>query len=398
MFRMVPPAAAPIKLNEILNGVGAVMSGRTAAQFKRDLCDYLNVKYGFFTSSGRAALATILKVMAEKSGKDEVIIPAYTCFSVPSAIVKAGFKIRLCDINRETLDLELGELAKTDWRKVLCVVPSNLFGLPSNLPEISRIANEHGARVIDDAAQSLGGTVGGVKSGAAGDAGLFSLGRGKVLSTYEGGIIVTRSDEMAQKLSKYSLMLNGKARWPAIGTLIKLLGYSILLHPRLYWIPNRMPFLELGSSKFDPDFAVGGLSGLQTAIGCSVFKKLDDWNDIRRKNAKVLYEGLKTHKELTTPKPLPHCDPIYLRFPILVMNPQLREKIYSNLIANGIGASKVYPTGIHQIPAVAHHLVNPGGKFPQTDLVASSILTLPTHPLLTSKDLDRITETIGRCF
>ena len=398
MFRMIPPAAAPIQLNEILTGIGASMSGHTAEQFKREICDYLNVKYALLTSSGRAALATILKVLAEKSGKDEVIIPAYTCFSVPSAIVKAGLKIRLCDINRETLDFELGELAKTDWRKVLCVVPSNLFGLPSNLPEISRIAKERGALVIDDAAQSLGGAVGGLKSGTAGDVGLFSLGRGKVISTYEGGMIVTRSDDMSQKLSKNPFVGNGTSRVPGFGTLGKLLAYSILVKPRFYWIPNRMPFLELGSSKFDPDFTVAGLSGLQTAIGCSVFRKLDQWNYQRRKNAKVLYEGLKTQKELTIPKPLPNSEPIYLRFPILVMNPPLKEKIYSDLIANGIGASKAYPTGIHQIPNAIPHIVNPGDKFPQTDLVASSILTLPTHPLLSMKDIERTIEVIKKCL
>ena len=398
MFRMIPPAAAPIKMNEILTGIGASMSGRTAEQFKREIRDYLNVPYAFFTSSGRAALTTILKVMAEKSGKDEVIIPAYTCFSVPSAIVKAGLKIRLCDINRETLDFELGELAKTDWRKVLCVVPSSLFGLPCNLPEISRIAKEHGAWVIDDAAQSLGGAIGNVKSGTAGDVGLFSLGRGKVISTYEGGIIVTRSDEMAGKLSKDPLIGNGKTHPPSLGMLVKLLAYSILVKPRLYWIPNRMPFLELGSSKFDPDFTIAGLSGLQTAIGCSVFKKLDQWNDLRRKNAKLLYDVLKTHTELMIPKPLPRSNPVYLRFPLLVMNPQLREKIYSNLNANGIGASTAYPTGIHQIPTAIPYMVNSGDKFPQTDLVASSIVTLPTHPLLTPKDLDRISKTIERSF
>jgi perosamine synthetase len=397
MFRMVPPAAAPISLTDILNGIGGSMSGRTVEQFKRELCDYLNVPYVFFTSSGRAALATILRAMGETSDKNEVIIPAYTCFSVPSAIVKAGLKIRLCNINRETLDLDLGDLAKTDWRRVLCVVPSSLFGLPSNLPEIARIAKEHGAWVIDDAAQSLGGMVGGLKSGTGGDAGLFSLGRGKVISTYEGGIIVTNSDEMAQRFSRNPLMLNVKTRWSGNSTLIKLLGYSILLHPRFFWIPNRMPFLELGTSKFDPDFAMGVLSGLQTAIGGSVFRKLDHWNDQRRRNAKVLHEALNDPPGLIIPKPLQDSYPIYLRFPILVMNPQLRERIYSSLIANGIGASKAYPTGIHQIAAVASYLVNPGERFPQTDLVASSILTLPTHPLLTSNDLDRMIAAIQRC-
>lgn len=398
MLRMIPPAAAPIEPGVILRNA-LFPGGNTEPDRFRDLIrDYLDVKHVFLASSGRAALFMLLKVMSGDSRRDEVIIPSYTCFSVPSAVVRAGLKIRLCDIDRDTLDLNPEALAKADWGKVLCVVPSGLFGLPSDLPGICRTAGKNGAYVIDDAAQSFGGGIGENKSGSSGEAGILSLGRGKVLSTYEGGVIVTDSDEIGQKLSRLPEMQYAEGSMSKIGLMARLLGYSVFVRPELFWIPSRLPFLELGVSRFDPDFPVSGLSVLQARIGSSVFGNLDRWNDARRRHAERLREAFMDRKDLILPRLAEGARPVYIRFPVLVTSDSLRERIRTALIDGGIGASTAYPSGVHRIPGISPHLANPGEEFPRADFVAGAVLTMPTHPLLSDVDLNRMIDVTRKCL
>jgi dTDP-4-amino-4,6-dideoxygalactose transaminase len=393
---MIPPAGMPIPIKVLVRGLWASLNPKTAGRFQKALRDYLGVRHIFFLSSGRGALTLILRAFAQQSRRNEVLIPAYTCFSVPSAIVKAGLKIRLCDIDMNTLDFDYSALEKMDWGNVLCISPSNLFGLVSNLPEITRIAKRHGAFVIDDAAQSLGASLSGIKSGTMGDVGLFSLGRGKVISTYEGGVVVTHSDGIAEELSREPYV---EVKRQSISIMfLKLLGYSIFLQPRLYGIPHRMPFLEIGASKFDPNFIIDGFSRFQIAIGSLLLRELDALNEQRREIAEILTQGLMEKHGLMMPRSLKASYPIFLRFPFLAMNQELRERIYTDLLLKGIGVTKMYPTGIHRITGIGPYLVNGQEKFPQTDLISSSILTLPTHPLLTGKDLATMIEVINRCL
>lgn len=398
MLRMVSPAGVPIGPGEIAKSIMASFNDDSVDLFKRGLRDYLKVKHIFFVSSGRGGLTLLLGILSELLQRDEVVIPAYTCFSVPSAIVKAGLKIKLCEIDPDTFDFNYAELERISDNKTLCIIPSNLFGLLSNLPEITRIANKNSILVIDDAAQSLGSDLKGIRSGTMGDIGLFSMGRGKIISTYEGGIIVTNSDKLAEKIYRSPYLRDKRVKSLSMSMLFKLFCYSLFIHPRLYWIPHRLPFLELGISKFDLDFTIDNLSRFNTAIGSFMLEKLDHLNHERRKNAEFLSKGLKPRQEVAFPTPILYSYPVYLRFPFLVRNQRLREKIYVELLAHGIGVTKMYPTGVHRIPGISQYLVNREEKFPQTDFVASSILTLPTHPLLTRRDLEVMIEVSNECF
>jgi UDP-2-acetamido-2-deoxy-ribo-hexuluronate aminotransferase len=159
-----------------------------------------------------------------------------------------------------------------------------------------------------------------------------------------------------------------------------------------------MPFLEIGASEFNPDFMVEGLSRFQIAMAFLTLDQLGHWNEQRRKNAEILINSLKNLDGLKLPKLVGNTDPVYLRFPILVMNSKKREKIYSNLLARGIGVSKAYPTGLSKIREIEPYLANGNDQFPNADLVSASLLTLPTNPFLTPKDLDIMIEVIQQCL
>ena len=256
MLRFVPPAGAPLKMTHILSALRvAVRSNGSAEEYLTSVREHLQVKYVFGVSSGRAALWLILRSLQRlRPERDVVAVPAYTCFSVAAAVVRAGLKIYPIEIDPHTLDFDFSQLDAVPHEKLLCIIPSNLFGLLNDLPRIRQAAQAKGAFVLDDAAQALGATRNGHFAGTEGDVGLYSLGRGKAVTTIEGGLIVTNSEEIAHLVEQEVENLHTPSWVHGVGLLSKMLIYSALLKPRLYWIPNSVPFLRLGATEFNPAF------------------------------------------------------------------------------------------------------------------------------------------------
>ena len=135
--RTIPPTATPIGLPDYLHGLqGLFLKTGNIDGLEEEIKEYFGVKHVFLISSGKAALFLILKALSSISpNKRKVLIPAYTCFSVPSAIIKAGLKISICDIDPLTLDLDSTLLREAIDGDTLCVVSSHLFGCSSNVDE-----------------------------------------------------------------------------------------------------------------------------------------------------------------------------------------------------------------------------------------------------------------------
>src|SRR5436853_7857991 len=111
--RTLPPAATPIGAWEIVSGVCGIFRGQKELdRFRSELKEHFGVKHCFLVSSGKAAFTLILLALKELSpDRDEVLIPAFTCTSVPSSVVRAGLRIRLCDLSPDSLDFDLPQLA-----------------------------------------------------------------------------------------------------------------------------------------------------------------------------------------------------------------------------------------------------------------------------------------------
>ncbi len=207
--RTLPPAAAPIPWRNIFGAASYIFnnSPEHLKKLETELKSYFDTKHCFLVSSGKAALTLILESLQDISpGKDEVLIPAFTCFSVPAAIRKAGLHIKLCDMGADSLDFDqktLGNIAEEEQqeKKLLCVIPTHLFGFPADVESCRNVFADD-VIIVEDAAQAMGNEMQGKKLGTIGDIGFFSLGRGKPLSTMEGGIIVTNRDDLAQAIKK----------------------------------------------------------------------------------------------------------------------------------------------------------------------------------------------------
>ena len=148
-----------------------------------------------FHSSGREAMRFAFAALAERSGRDEVVLPAYCCYSLAASAVAAGLRIRLVDVDVHGR-IDPGALARIPLDRVVAVVVANLFGLPEPIGPIRGVLGAEPVAVIDDAAQAIGATTHDGSVGARGEVGVLSFGRGKPVSALGGGALLWREDRV----------------------------------------------------------------------------------------------------------------------------------------------------------------------------------------------------------
>lgn len=400
-MRYIAPAGTPIGTRDLGSWVyNLVASNNIISRFEKEICNRYGVKYCFFVSTGRAALVLLLRSLSELAGetRNEVVIPSYTCFSVPSSIIKAGLRIRICDIDINTLDYDLQRLSKIDFSNVLCIVTANLYGIPNDLTQLVNIAKEHGVFLIDDAAQCMEGRVDDKFSGTFGDAGLFSLDKGKNITSIDGGIIVTNSDAVGLSIKSRVDTLPGPTKSKVFADILKLLFYVTFLHPKLYWIPNNLPFLNLGTTIYTTEYPIESYCSMLGAIGYRLFQRIEEITRVRIENGQYLSENLSNLPEIKFVRYSDRISPVYLRFPILIKNRDLREEIVMALNQVGIGASKSFPTSIVDIKEINENLSSQESEAEYGRLVADQIVTLPTHPYVAKGDLEKVVFTIKQAI
>jgi dTDP-4-amino-4,6-dideoxygalactose transaminase len=312
--------------------------------------------------------------------RNEVLVPAYTSFSVPSSVVKAGLKVSLYDLDPGTLSPDLKSLKKALSPATLAVVVCHLYGYPCEMDGIISAVRNSGAYLIDDAAQAMGATYRGKAIGTFGDAGLFSLSRGKNITTVDGGIVITDSDTLATAMTKVKLENTGRLQ--TLVLLMKALLYNILLRPTFYWLPQKLPFLKIGQSLFSPDFPMQKYTASQAAIGRRMLQKLDGINHKRRAIAQRFKAGFQANGPEKLFSWLEDNEPVFLRFPVIGGNKQPGTE-------KGLGIVRSYPTSLDKIEGLKPHLVSTG-EFPGAMALANRILTLPTHRYVTPEDVEKI--------
>jgi len=388
--RTIPPAAAPVPLGSLLYGLAGLFRGKDYIRnLKDEISEYFGVKHVFLVSSGKAALAVILSALKGlKPDRKHVLIPAYTCFSVPSAIVKTGLKVSLCDINPLTFDFNYIMFEKFADEDILCVVPDHLFGIPSDMDRIKTICMDKGIFVVEDAAQAMGGEYHGSKLGTIGDVGFFSLGRGKNITCGSGGIIVTDSGVIAAAIEKEIGGLETPGIIETIKEFLIVLVISLFIHPYLYWLPAGLPFLKLGETVFYRDFPVKKLSGMKAGLLRGWQKRLNESNQTRRRNTAYFYEMLRSRVRLSNGESV-SC----LRLPVMLDDTETKEKFFSGPEMRGLGISRMYPCAVNEIEEIRDQF--DGMAFPAAKKVAEMLLTIPTHQLLTEKDKEAIVQSFG---
>jgi len=357
--RTLPPAAAPIYLRDIISGIRGLFSGqRELDRFESELKDYFGVKNCFLFSSGKAALAFTLSTLHEMSSqRDEVVMPAYVCYSVPSAVVHAGLKVVPCDMNPYTLEMDLEKLSQLLRDTTLCVIVPHLFGIPAQMSKVAELCHKKDIILIEDAAQTLGVTYNGKMLGTQGDIGFFSLGRGKSISTVEGGILVVKDPSLSKQLRDRRAQLCSYTSVEKGVLLLKALFLSLFSRPSLYWFPKLLPFLRLGDTIFDPKFPIKKMSEIQAGLARNWKEKLSDFNARRVKNAQVFLKELSNNLSISFFSKN-GSTPVCLRLPLFIEETDEKEHILSESEKKGLGIMFTYPDSIDGIPELAN-MLNP---------------------------------------
>lgn len=185
-------------IEEVLDS-GFLLQGRYVAQFEQRVADYLGVKHAIAVSSGTAALHLSLIALGIGLG-DEVIVPAYTFPATANVVELIGAKPVLVDVDLETYNIQLEQIERAISTNTKAIIPVHLFGNPVDMGPIMEIAKKHNVWVIEDAAGALGSTYKSQKCGTIGHLGCFSFHPRKIVTTGEGGMVVTNDDDIAEQV------------------------------------------------------------------------------------------------------------------------------------------------------------------------------------------------------
>jgi perosamine synthetase len=387
-LRHLPPAAAPLSATDLWSGVvGLLQSRRAVERLQCELASALRVKHVFLVSSGRAGLALILRALQRLSPRRNVVVPAYTCFSVPAAVMRAGLKVTACDIDPTTFDFDHDQLeALVSETEPLCVVSTHLFGFHADVRRAEAICRPHGAFVVDDAAQAFGVRTRSGALGTLGDVGFFSFGRGKAVTSIRGGAVVTDSADVARELAREYAALDGPGLMRGLGTLVEAAAVATLLRPALYWLPASLPFLKLGETVYSTAFPMQRLSGVEAGLLRHWERRLALSDEARAERVAALRRWVPS----LNGEGARAC----IRLPLVCASKAERDRLYAASQRERLGFSLMYPTAISAIPALRNVL--DGRKFPNAERMAEQLLTVPVHPLVSSEDRQAIERLLTR--
>ena len=338
-----------------------------------------------FHASGRAALAWAFRVLADRTARSEVVIPAYTCYSVPAAAVAAGLRVRLVDVDLRG-QIDVHALRRLPFDRAAAVVVTNLLGIPERIGPLKKLVSEAGSFLIDDAAQSFGGSdqVGAV--GHRGDIGILSFGRGKPLSALGGGAAVYTPGAFGRSTELGEAVPDSLSVTRAI---LEASAYNVALWPWVFGVLSSIPGLGIGDTHYDPSFGVGIMGAKNQALLMCGLQNADLSNHRRRQVAEDLAQSIRTRNGFA---PLIADDgviPVYPRLGIVAPTPETRDRALAELNRAGAGVSQLYPNSLDLVEGLRPHRVD-DSVCPGAREFGLRLLTLPTHGRLRGRRLAKV--------
>ena len=343
--------------------------GPNVEQFEDLIASYVGTKYAVTFNSGTSALHAALLAHDIKAG-DEVIVPSFTFIATANAPLFVGAKPVFADIDEATFSLDPEDVKEKITGKTKAIMPIHYAGCPCKIRELKEIAEDNNLILLEDAAESLGAKIKDEKVGTFGNSAMFSFCAPKVITTGEGGVMVTNSKGVYEKM--------------------KLIRSHGRLETQDYFsTAEYLDYITLGYNF--------RMSNITAALGIAQLKKLDNIIEMRRENADYMIKNLYKMKDIKRPQSPDDYFPIFQMFTIRVKEPKEKREDLKNYLASKGIMSKVYFEPVHRA-SFYKDVLKYDCTLPITEKVSSDVLTLPMYPELTKDEIDYITDTIENFF
>jgi dTDP-4-amino-4,6-dideoxygalactose transaminase len=329
---------------------GRYILGPEVEAFEREFAAYLGVRHVVGVANGTDALTIALRAAAEVGPGDEVVVPSFTFYASPEAILPTGATPVFCDVDRDSHNVTVETVRAALTPRTRAVLAVDLFGNPAPIAELREA---FGLPVIEDAAQAAGAQAHGRRAGSLGTAATFSFFPAKNLGCLgDGGAIATDDDEVAASA--------------------RLLRY--------HGSRDKLLFEQAGyNSRLDE---------LQAAVLRVLLPHLDTWTEGRRAAARA-YERSGLGELVALPAAAPDVQPAWHLY---VVHHPAADRLIDALARAGIQARATYRTPNHRQPGMAPW--GAGAHLPVTDALARTSLALPMSPTLTSAQAQAVTAAI----
>jgi perosamine synthetase len=391
IWRRQLPAWSPVTVRALAAGA---LAGAREGRHCAALAERLHGEYGAMeiqlTDSGTAALALAMLAAAPEGTRPRVAMPAWACPDLMTAADSADAEVVLYDLDPATLAPAAASLADALTQRPTAVIVAHWFGLPVSLESVSAAVHAAGAILIEDAAQGVGGTIGGRPLGSFGDFGVLSFGRGKGRTGGLGGALLANDTSVASRL-QHVLARVAPAR-SGRRALVALAAQWAVGRPWLYAIPSSIPSLKLGETVYHAAGPIRGMPEWAAAVVGALWTRAADECAARRTMAarwsKVTADDNGTAVAFREGA---NSAAGWLRFPLLVNDATaLRDHA-----ARRLGVMPGYEQLLADLPLAPGRLIN-SGPWPGAAELATRLRTLPTHSLLNSADVAAIVERLGQ--
>jgi len=331
------------------------VGGKAVAEFEREYADFLGSAHCIGVANGTDALELALRALDVGRGHD-VVLPANTFIATAEAVVRAGARPVLADVDEDHLLLAPDAAAAALTPATRAVVAVHLYGQPAPVERI-RAAVGPDVVVVEDAAQSQGARRFGQSAGTLGTVAGTSFYPGKNLGAYgDAGAVLTDDAEVARRVR---LLANH--------------GSDVRYRHELIGFNSR-------------------LDTIQAVVLLAKLRRLAQWNRLRSEAA-VRYDALLADvPEVRRPRVLDGNDHVWHLYVVRVAN---RDDVLAHLHTEGIGAAVHYPVPVHLQPAF-RDLGAGTGRHPVAERAAAEILSLPIHPGITPAEQERVVDALRK--
>jgi len=379
MFYQLPPVGNRVCLHA---------KKRDETSLKTMFPPYQVKYYASGTAALAAALIATMKVKNIQSA--EVILPAYGCPDLISAIEFAGAKPILVDfeMDRPWLDLAQIELAITE--KTVAIIAVNLFGISERWDLLRKLADKKDLTLIEDSAQYFPGMD--EWHEWHGDLVVLSFGRGKPVSLLGGGAVLAKQSPLFEQLPRFENIANSLAE--RFSYRLKATLYNAVISPFLYWLPQSLPFLHLGETRYH---ALADIEMIDQVcldlLPCNIARYQDDVHVVLcAEKISIMLDTVGDESGdaiINLPQACgTEVNHRLLRYPVL-LTASTRDQVFHKLSRAGLGASIMYPASLPKINGL-EHILGDKQNFPNAELFASRLITLPMHSFVSEKNIKKM--------